>query len=458
MYELTCPSCRHTIRLSFVRPGAVAACAGCGRPFPVKNDYYRRVAPASEAGGDGSDALLPAVNTAAARPAPVAQASAAPPGNGAGAATIADNAPTLAPTVGGAKPGGSRPMLPPVTPASPSKSAPALPAVTPGGSPTPPASPGVRPAQPSPRAAPGTPGAPSPASKATPTAPRSRSRAVLLALLGALMLLTIAVAVVSFAMMHEPAPAPKPEPARPVNAPPDAPVAKPPVPGPALSAEPNIPLGRPESIAPATWSSADAGKKYAAPAKADKSVRVEELKPMTADRSLVYVARLNVVGPEFYEYATVEFTAIDKAGAVLGAASVKVPMLSGRQSQAEATIPDAVRAKIDRVECAVTPGPVVRQPTQFDDVLVEKLSGSSTPGMKLLTYNPIDRPLRRSLFLVRGFDDRGALVGQWVVSHEKQIPPAGRVELAIILPRETIAGISAWTAIGVGVIEPPAGP
>lgn len=460
MYELSCPSCRHTIRLSFVRPGAVAACAGCGRPFPVKTDYYRRVAPTAEAGVDGSDALLPAVSVAAKPAVAAAPANAGvgagSVGNGGGAATIADNAATLTPGSAPTKASGSRPMLPPVTPPSPAgKSAPALPAIAlMTSTPTPPATPGVRPAQPAARPA----AAPSPASSspAAPALPRSRSRFALLALLGLLFVLVLAVTAASIVLLRSAEPEPAPAPV-PVKAP-DEPVAKPPVPGPPLSSEPDIPLGRPEAIGAAKWSVANAGKKYAAPAQADKTIRVEDLRPMTADRSLVYVARLSVAGSEIYEFVTVDFTAIDKDGAILGVASVKVPMLSGRQSQAEATIPDSARPKIARVECGVTPGPQVRRPVKFDEVVVEKLSGSTAPGVKLTTYNPVDQPLRRCMFLIRGFDDRGALVGQWVVTHERQTGPAKRVDLAIVLPREATASISAWTAIGVGVVEAPAAP
>ena len=59
MYELTCPSCGHSVKSSFVRIGAVVRCAGCEHRFRVAESHVTRQAPVQQpASSSPGDTLL----------------------------------------------------------------------------------------------------------------------------------------------------------------------------------------------------------------------------------------------------------------------------------------------------------------------------------------------------------------------------------------------------------------
>jgi hypothetical protein len=59
MYELTCPACQHTLKLPFVRIGAMAVCRSCAHRFAVQAENIRRlVTVPADTGLDADNPLL----------------------------------------------------------------------------------------------------------------------------------------------------------------------------------------------------------------------------------------------------------------------------------------------------------------------------------------------------------------------------------------------------------------
>ena len=59
MYELNCPACKHTVRRTFLRPGAQAVCSNCAHRFSIARENVKRLAAVpADTGQDRDNPLL----------------------------------------------------------------------------------------------------------------------------------------------------------------------------------------------------------------------------------------------------------------------------------------------------------------------------------------------------------------------------------------------------------------
>lgn len=444
MFELTCPSCKNTTRLAFVRPGAVASCAGCKRTYAIKADHFKKLAPQPVESGiiDATDPLV------------------------SGAAPVAGNSasPAFPAELGGETPS---------NPAVPAAAAPPKPASRPP----------FRPPAPAPKQPAIT---PAPPAAAPPRRRRRRRSALLLAFTVLAILLGLgAVAVTVYRVTHttEPAPAAPPEPAAALNpagagptiapsprpaetpsvvaAPPSQPVTPtPPTPPAALdAADDDTALSRPPRNFPApTW--AEVPRNFKAP-RTDPNSPIQLRDDRIADDNTGkagFTARVVVQGKELFESTRIHLALFDAKDVPLAKLTLSVPLLGAGASQTiRVNLPDEKPERpangVRRVAWWVEPGESHTGQTPLGSVHMET-DNTSRRTIRLLAFNPSDQMLGKVFFVLRKRDTQLGEAAQWLAVHDKPVPGKQRIECRVIIPGSSEFKTDSWDVTGVGVTAP----
>lgn len=437
MYELTCPYCRHVASSSFVRKGAMARCAQCGRDYLIKAETYRRTAAEVP---ESLEAL-----SATAATAPPAQAAAPPP---AAPARPAPATPTVRATP--LPPAASNPgSTPPPTQAggTPARPAPARPPA--GDSPRPAPAPVLDPGAPNPNAPPPDPDV------VRVLARRARKRQINPAARWLILFLLLSVFVVVVLVKYHEAQKRSQEGLNPLvgaETRPAIPASQP--------AHNNLPpvdqrvaILNAEALPLAgKWFSADEPAKFNTP---DPMIVLrKENVARLPDAGSYYEAEVVAQTFEFIETATVHLALVDANDHVFARTRLTLVLLNSQRSvPLRVDIPTELVNRTSRVDARIEAGPRLPGGVLFDDTLVEPVSAKKGFAVKITAYNPLTQPLKRALFLLTARDDKGRAVGQWQATWTQPIGSRQRVEFQSFIGAENAADWH-WEVAAAGTTEP----
>lgn len=464
MYELTCPYCRNVAKSSFVRKGAMARCAQCGRDYLIKPETYRRLVAAAD-GSEPAESLVSAVPAAAGGAQSSTAGTSVPAAGGAKpAAPSSGRSSPVLPSVratplqdGASRQAAARPA-PPDTNRSSSVASPAS-ASSPASSisaPTPPPAPAVvlPPPMPSPPPPQGPPPDPDVVRVLARRARRRRTNPAALWLIFFLLLAVfVAVAMIAYTEVqrqklaatlaarspdfHQDRSASQPAAAAPKLAPVDPQIA--------IVVAERLPLvGR--------WFAADEPVK---PAQRDALVELRrENIGRDGEGGSYFEAEVVAQSFEFVETATVNLGLVDENDRVFARTRMNLVLLnSQRSAPVRVEIAKELFHRTARVDARVTAGPKLPGGVLFEDTLIEPVSAKKGFAVKVTAYNPLTQPLNRALFLFTARDARGRAVGQWRANWAQSIGPRQRVEFQAFITDDNAAGWE-WEVTAAGASEP----
>lgn len=410
MYELICPDCKHVMKTPFARVGAVATCPQCKRRFPVSAETLRRVV-----NPQPTDALSASVEPAAATPpAPPRGPAADPP------------KPPPRPPAPAIKPAASGPvgadLLDDDELDSEADDVAALATAANAGM---------------------SKGARRQRQHQRDIHRRQQGPIILLSLFFLLLAGGITAAVFYFRNQQVR------EGRAPLATSNDAP---PPTPTDALNL--NLTLLTPERVPRSQWEPInEPGFAFSRPNVAikienDRTVLDEnDRRVLEAD---VKLSRFGVL-----EQASIVVTLVDDSGTGYARASCALRNLTAnRAARVRLPIPQEYFARLGRVDLKAEFDEhyFFADNAAFDDrdLILNVVPYGERTRLEIKTYNPIQAPLERAMFLVKAFNKSDRELGAWVLRWNDPIGERQPVQFAVMVPLKP-AEITRWEVVGEGV-------
>ena len=409
MYELTCPSCQHKVRLAFLRVGAMVACRQCAHRYQVQAEHIRRrVTVPADTGVDADNPLL--LGYPVERP-PAPQRPARPKGRKSKEAAGDDGGIPISELVGQPKAElFLRPIQPVLKYEEPSEDVARV--------------------------------------IARNRAQRGRGRQVLwFAVIGAALLVALVIFLVAGGGTDP-------------GAGEVSSGSKSPAGGtrPGGGARAPLPRVAAEPLATSVWKQVDETIRRGMPASSVSLVN-DKIAPGLSGRS-VYLADLKVEAAGVIESADLHLMLLGADGRVF--ARNKVPLMllaadategAGRHPVA-VPIPQKMAERTSKVVSWVKVEKEMVDGAMFDGVVTELIGRGRDRQLDLTARNPLSRPLLSAVFFIRAFNRRNETVARWRVDLDRRVGVGQSVSVSVQVQTEPEWAIDDWEVVGAGAAEP----
>jgi hypothetical protein len=404
MYELTCPACKHVMKTPFARIGAMASCAHCKQRFPVTAEALRRVGTAQPSDALAAPAAEPHAPAPHEPPKPAARRPAAEP-------------PLPRPVAGG--PVGAD-LLDDEEEDPASSDVEALAG-----------------------AAAGVSGASRRRRQLLHNQRRrQRGPVIVLSIVCLLMAVGLTWAVIYFR-------------GRPAGLPAGGAAMQP---SPAAVVEdtldPSLTLLAPEPVERPTWSVVHEPGFVAS--KPHPPVYLQNDRALRdASGHHRFEADVETKTFDVVVQATAVLTLVDQEGTAYARIAWPLRLLTAkRAARLGVPIPDDLFARLDTVDCKmeVDPSQRVAGGAPFENPILEPRAMGARTGLEVRTYNPLQTPLSRAIFLVTAYDAQENQIGAWLLNWRDPVGGKQPVKFAAMLPLHT-RDVARWAIAGEGVPE-----
>jgi len=93
----------------------------------------------------------------------------------------------------------------------------------------------------------------------------------------------------------------------------------------------------------------------------------------------------------------------------------------------------------------------VKNPTLLADTLAEVTRNDSKPVIRIDAYNPSDRPLKDSAFVIQAMDADGQIVSQWRLKYPSEVGAKSWLKFESELPAAIPKNAASWRVLGAGI-------
>ncbi len=174
----------------------------------------------------------------------------------------------------------------------------------------------------------------------------------------------------------------------------------------------------------------------------------------------VYVARIKAGGMNVTEKAIIHLMLVDENGLIFAKHDMPAMLLSGHPTAQEPrpmriAVPQRLAERTKRVASWIEPTQLLQGGAMFNKVLYEPVRSGSHTALKITAFNPLGTAMQRAVFYIRAFNDRGETINRWSVQWNHGIDPRQRVEFAALMQVQESWQVTTWEVFGAGGLNSP---
>lgn len=200
--------------------------------------------------------------------------------------------------------------------------------------------------------------------------------------------------------------------------------------------DPELPIVTPVRLEEGEWETVDPSVPFAGRTPG-LPIDVPSLRPVGEGMDTAIEAEVVARGAGAVETATITLVLLGEDQRVIAESKSELALLMPQRPQTlRVPVPRQLFGRAGDVEWDAEVGEVLTAAEPFRDQWVEPQHGRGGPTVKVTAYNPLERPIRRAIFVLRAYehdaDDR--LVGSWAMQWTRTVQARQRIEFAAILP------------------------
>jgi len=167
---------------------------------------------------------------------------------------------------------------------------------------------------------------------------------------------------------------------------------------------------------------------------------------------LAFTGQLVCNSFDLIESANGELILLDDQSRVYARRPLRYSALSGRAPlKVYIPIPAELGDRFSRFAVRLEPGRRVSNAVAFVSPEVRPMAEGYPSGVQITAWNPLNRPIKRSLFVLTAYDDAERPIGRWSMTFAREVEAKQRVEFVAMLSAEDRQPVHRWGIEGVAL-------